>query len=82
MSESTPESACPVNAKEMRYTHWWDKPIKGDYVMLMGFLMLGWGVYTKEWWYTFGGFLLFFMGVLAIPTKHEESGLHGEGGET
>lgn len=60
---------------------WYNRPISPDWVMALGFGMCALGFYTKLFWFTFGGFLLFMLGIQALPEKEEE-GLHEKGEES
>ena len=43
-----------------------DATVPAEIVMIIGFVMCALGFTTKMFWWTFGGFLLFYMGVMAL----------------
>jgi hypothetical protein len=40
-----------------------------DLVLLLGVCMMSWGIYTRLTWWIMGGFLVFWLGIEALPEK-------------
>ena len=47
--------------------------------MVIGFGWAALGFYLMEFWWIFGGFMLFYMGVMTLPVNIEGGGCQGEG---
>ena len=50
-----------------------DATVPAEIVMIIGFVMCAMGFTTKMFWWTFGGFLLFYMGVMALEPLTDKS---------
>lgn len=62
-----------------------DKPVPGDYLMLIGFGMCALGMWYREFYMEIGGFALFLAGVFTlkpIEGEKEEGGRQEEGEES
>ena len=53
-------------------------PVPAEFVMAVGLGMCALGFITSMFWWTFGGFLLFLMGVMALePLPETKEGMAG-----
>jgi hypothetical protein len=53
--------------------------VSSNIIMAIGFGWAALGFYLMEFWWIFGGFMLFYMGVMTLPVNIEGGGCQGEG---
>lgn len=48
------------------------KQVSEDYVLVLGFGMMSLGFFAHLYWIIMGGFMIFFLGTMNLPLKHQD----------